>query len=189
MRWQDVFLMSCQCYTTLVLHHKCLLEVMERTVGKEDAISMLANHTILAPKLEKQLEVNVMKLLRQGEHTTHTRGTIGDMRAWIHLINTLSLIEHQNKTVKNLGIVNMSAVSLDNNLTAREYYSGLSDARQKKFHHAKVNMSADSLDLWIGYMLSPANTICRSEGGGWGGFTTVEESKRRYALMWGSSRR
>jgi hypothetical protein len=181
MTFVDVFFMSCQCFTTLVLNNKCLYSIMETSIGREEAVSTLANHAILTPQLGGGIEVNVMKLLKQGEHTTHIRGRMSDMKAWVHLINTLSLKEYDDKT---FGIVNMNV--FDTDLSLKEYYDGLTHTQKTNFNKgAMMNLQRRwDGDKWVGDMLSPANTLCDEDNGwGWGGFSTADESKRRYGLM------
>ena len=198
MTFGDVFLLSCQCYTTLVVDNKCLYSIMENWMeSRYSAVSALVNHSILTPRIGDGIQVNVMKRLNvgnslnQGEHITHTRGTMADMKAWVHLINTLSLNEYDDTTY---GIVNMDM--FDTELSLKEYYNSLTPTQKTNFVKGKPTKIAawlkmnqndydeDWLNLWVGYMLSPANTLCDGDKGyGWGGFSTADESKRRYGDM------
>ena len=74
----------------------------------------------------------------------------------------------------------------DTDLTLKEYYDGLTHTQKTNFNKgAMMNLQRRwDGDKWVGDMLSPANTLCDEDNGwGWGGFSTADESKRRYGLM------
>ena len=204
MTFVDIFFLSCQSYTNLLADNKCLFNVMKQSMednvlpGDTALQCMSKGQIFTSPITTKSINIKGMKLLRSGEHTTHIRGNMAQIKAWVQFINTLSQDEWKYGGA-SFGIVNCKSFDAGG-ITFSEYIESLNDYSKRNFigsigaaveyaalnpylYHRKMNLDPPTYStLWAGYLLSPANTVC-DENGRWGGFTTPEKIEAKYASI------